>query len=304
MNIWRIHLKPGGKNTQNGIDPRKLCLDNGFVGVGWQIDYEKGPIEWNFYEKRATKRYYDKGDNSWWPALKAIKIKMEINDLIWTRDLQGIYHLGRITGDWYYNTSKKCEKADLVNVRPCEWLKVGTIGAVPGKVVNSFRARRTVQKVNGSSINMYSQYIFNEHSGSEIYSLDSGSGSNIFNLMSSEDLEDVIGIYLQFKEGYMIVPSSSKMDTMHYEYQLINRSKGKRAVVQVKNGHDPLNRDNYADIEDTVYLFTSQGEYTGRKRPNIICLESAEIENFLFSNKKMMPRTVQKWMDIYAHLNK
>ena len=135
MNIWRINLKPG---AAAGIDPRQLCLKKGIVGVGWQIDYENEPISWDTYEKEATKKYYDTGDKSWWPAINAIHNRIKQNDLIWTRDWQGIYYIGRIISDWYYDTSKDCEQADMINVRKCDWRKVGTIGAVPGKIVNSF----------------------------------------------------------------------------------------------------------------------------------------------------------------------
>jgi hypothetical protein len=81
MNTWRINLKPG---SANGIDPRKLCINKGIVGVGWQIDWEQEPILWETYEKEATEMYYNKGDKSWWPALNAIYYRIKKDDLIWT----------------------------------------------------------------------------------------------------------------------------------------------------------------------------------------------------------------------------
>lgn len=118
MNIWRINLKPG---SINGIDPRKLCLTNGIVGVGWQINYSKIPVEWELYEKEAVNLYVNNGDKSWRPALNAMRHNIKKDDLIWTRDRQGIYYIGRIKSDWYYETSEDCRHADIVNVRDCDW---------------------------------------------------------------------------------------------------------------------------------------------------------------------------------------
>ncbi|ADB29470.1 hypothetical protein Kfla_0346 [Kribbella flavida DSM 17836] len=42
---------------------------------------------------------------------------------VWTREPDGLYHLGRLTGPWRYDDSPAAAAADLVHVRPCEWLE-------------------------------------------------------------------------------------------------------------------------------------------------------------------------------------
>ena len=301
MNIWRINLKPG---SANGIDPRKLCLTKGIVGVGWQINYQTEPIDWTTYESEAIKAYYNNGDKSWKPALNAIYYKMEIDDLIWTRDWQGIYYVGRITSKWYYDTSSECKLADMINVRKCDWQKVGTIEAVPGKIVNSFIPARTVQRVTGETIEIFSKYIYNKVSNNKFYKIKIADNSNIFSLLSSDDCEDILGLYLQLKKNYMLVPSSCKSDTMNYEYELINRTNGQKAVVQVKNGNVDLNIKDYSDIDSKVYLFTTKGKYIGEPTDEIVFMKPEIMEQFVFEKEKLMPKKIRNWIEIYSELKK
>lgn len=295
MNTWRINLKPG---SANGIDPRKLCINKGIVGVGWQIDWEQEPVLWETYEKEATEMYYNKGDKSWWPALNAIYYRIKKDDLIWTRDWQGIYYVGRILSDWYYETSPDCEQADIINVRKCDWQKVGTIEAVPGKLVNSFIPARTVQLVDDETINLFSQIVYNQKAESNFYQIGNLKGKDIYSLLSSDDCEDALALYLQVEKGYMIIPSSCKSDTMNYEYELKDRQTGKRAVVQVKNGYVHLSTDDYKDIDAEVYLFTTKGDYYGETKQNIHFIDKDTITKFLFDNIKLLPDKMKMWVEL------
>jgi hypothetical protein len=40
---------------------------------------------------------------------------------VWTRELDGLYRLGRLTGPWYYDTTAPAAAVDLVQVRKCMW---------------------------------------------------------------------------------------------------------------------------------------------------------------------------------------
>lgn len=41
---------------------------------------------------------------------------------VWTRDVEGLSWLGRLAGSWRYDASAGAAAADLVHVRPCDWL--------------------------------------------------------------------------------------------------------------------------------------------------------------------------------------
>lgn len=301
MKIWRINLKPG---AANGIDPRQFCIKNNIVGVGWGVNHPTDTLDWKTYKQKAIPMYPEKGDKGWEPALNAIHNQIKTDDLIWTRDWQGIYYIGRILSEWSYDNSEECRQADIVNVRKCEWKKIGTIQSVPGKIVNSFIPPRTVQQVKGESIENFSKFIFNKKSGHEFYQLTISEGSNIFSLLSSEDCEDALALYLQLNRNYMIIPSSCKSSTMNYEYELINRSNGQGAVVQVKNGNVNLDAKDFANIESKIYLLTTKGQFIGNETDKLEFINPKSVEEFMFDQKELMPDTIKNWLEIFERIKK
>lgn len=59
---------------------------------------------------------------------------------VWTRDPDGLYWLGRITGPYFYDTDDEAAAVDLVHVRPCDWLSTPLLEpTVPAAVVATFR---------------------------------------------------------------------------------------------------------------------------------------------------------------------
>ena len=292
MNIWRIHLKAAAKS---GVDQRQLCIDKNIVGVGWQIDYETVPVLWEEYWEVAKGDY---GDSSWKSALNAMKNRVQVDDLIWTRDWHGNYFLGRIKSEWYYETSEECEKADIVNVRGCEWHKIGTEEAVPGKVVSCFRPARTIQVIDDDAVCIFSQVVYNQKCQSNFYKVDSVSGEDVFSLLSTDDCEDALAIYLQVHHGYLIIPSSCKDDTMTYEFELKSRTTGKSAVVQVKSGWTTLNLDDYATLDTDIYLFATCGQYNGSPKSNITTIDTEKIRTFLYEQTNLLPKKMKVWIEL------
>lgn len=292
MNIWRIHLK---SDSKAGIDQRQFCLDKGIVGVGWPIDAETTTVSWDEYLKTGKNEY---GDTSWWTALNAVKNRMQMDDLIWTRDWHGNYFLGRIMSEWHYDASEECLNADIVNVRKCEWYKIGTEEAVPGKVISSFRPARTVQIIDDDTVLSFSKIIYNKKNNSSFYQVDNLSGEDIFSLLSTDDCEDALAIYLQINQNYHIIPSSCKSDTMTYEFELKNRSTGRSAVVQVKSGWTSLNINDYMKLETDVFLFATSGQYLGSPRPNIKTIDPDVIRKFLYEQTHLFPDKMKIWIEL------
>lgn len=68
---------------------------------------------------------------------------------VWTRDVDGLLWVGRITGPWRYDTSSGAREADLVHVRPCDWLDQPVEpAAVPPGVHETFaRGGRNWQRI-------------------------------------------------------------------------------------------------------------------------------------------------------------
>jgi len=179
---------------------------------------------------------------------------------------------------------------------------VGEVDSVPGKVVNSFIPSRTVQIVDDESVRLYSQYLFNSLSQHAHYSLPTVS-ADLFALISSEDCEDLVGLFLQEK-GYRIIPSSCRADTAAYEFVLKHTETGKPAVAQVKQGYVNLNINDYSMLDSEVYLFTSRGEYTGGPSQNVHCIDKDELKAFAFNRREIMSNRLKAWIEMAEQIGK
>ena len=295
MKVWRITIKT---DAVEGVDPRAFCLERNVLGVGWPVD-EPAPLEWDTYEELGNAKYYEKEDKGWWPAVNALRKRMSIGDLCWTRDWEGNYYLGRIEGAWNYRSTQDYVDADVVNVRRCHWVKAGTVDSVPGKVQNSFRVGRAVQAIDDETVCFYSKLQFNLGIGAPVYDLPDivEQGLDFFALASPEDCEDIVAIYLQAKCGYCLIPSTCRPDTAKTEFVLRNTS-GK-AQVQVKQG-TPLDKDQFVwDQGDPCqwFLFSTSGSYCGGNACYVHCLEPSDLRDFAFANATLMPRRIQRLIE-------
>ncbi len=293
MKIWRINLKSAAKA---GVNPREFCLNNGIVGVGWPIETAESEIDWQTYEEQAKLTYPN--SQGFQRALKAFYHKMQIDDLVWTRDTKGEYYIGRITSDWRYDTSNECRNADIHNIRSCEWHKVGTVEKVPGKVVSSFIPRATVQAVSNTTVLNYSKIQYNKLSETPYYAAESQKVQDVFSLISDDDCEDLVALYLQYKRNYMVVPSTCKKSTANYEYVLVHKETGKSAVAQVKKGNTSLYASDFNDVDAKVYLFTTEGKYEGNFQDSIHILTKDEIEAFVYEHLPILPEKIRVWAEM------
>lgn len=288
--VWRLNIKTA---SEEHVDPRQFCLSSGIMGIGWAVD-GADKLDWDTYYNLGMVQYYNEGDNGWWPAINAVRNRMSVNDLCWARDWNGVYYLGRITGEWEYKGDEKNLAADIVNIRQCDWKRIGTVDAVPGKIVNSFIPARTLQAVNDDTIMEFSKFLYNSLSDDFKYTV-SGVETDIFSLLSAEDCEDVVGLYLQ-DLGYRIFPSSCKSHTAAYEFVMKHCKTNVTAVTQVNNGSEPLNIDDFASIPGEVYLFTTRGSYVGKPVENVHCISAETIKDYLSKNIPLMPPRMQTWV--------
>lgn len=296
MNVWRLNVKPA---AQEGTDPREFCFEKKILGVGWPLDEVSTGVGWQQYRKRAEQKYkVGRKDMGWWRALNALRNRMKVGDLVWCRDQKGIYRLGRVTGEWRYVDSKEHRDADIVNVRDCDWCEVGTEDAVPGRVARSFSLGGTLRRVPDETISAYSMRLYNACAKEPVYGVET-EHNDLFSLLSADACEDLVGMYLQFEEGYGVVPSTCKRSTPYYEFVLKHGRTGKKAVVQVKAGAESLSIDDYAMLPvDEVFLFTAGGRYEGVRNSRVRCLNSVEMERFARNNLRIMPDEIARWMEV------
>ena len=292
MNLFRIHINPTG-----GMASRKTtfkyCQDNNLLGVGWRTNSHLNTKDWDKYYKEASKKHSNLNICAY------IEKTVCIDDLVWTRDQNGEYYLARITSGWeYFETPESKEKdIDIANIFRVIFLKK-EIDAVPGKVVACFRASRTIQAIHNKQALEYSKYLWNKHSGEQIYEVDNSKFSDIFMMLSEEETEDLVFLYLQSK-GWYVVPNSRKVDTMSFEYLAVHPKSGKRALTQVKTGYSEINPDDYKHRKEQIFLFQSNGKYSNRNsHKNVKCITRVELLKFLDDSIEWLPAVFKNKKEI------
>lgn len=81
---------------------------------------------------------------------------------VWTRDADGLYWLGRLTGPYFYDSDGAAAAVDLVHVRPCDWLSEPLLEPdVPTAVVATFnRGGRNFQQTHHPSAGVETQRVW------------------------------------------------------------------------------------------------------------------------------------------------
>ncbi|OMC16282.1 GAF domain-containing protein [Mycobacterium sp. SP-6446] len=89
--------------------------------------------------------------------------ELDDGSFVWTRDTNGWFWLGRISGPYVYDADQTAAAVDLVHIRPCEWLPVPLLEQdVPAAVVATFRrGGRNFQEIHHPSIDGETQRIWN-----------------------------------------------------------------------------------------------------------------------------------------------
>jgi hypothetical protein len=282
--IWRLHIK---QEKHVKVEDRcRFCVRERAAGMGWGVVPPERDLDWDKYCQSVKKV------NS---SVRRFKEGVQSDDLVWTRDTHGKYLLGRIVGEWEYHGCDLYEVADIHSLRPCEWAEVGDLQEVPGKVLNAFRASRTLQRIDDCGAALYSMDLFNRLSGQPVYTIPKEQ-IHFFSLFSPEDCEDLVGIYLQTL-GYIVHPSTCKSDLPKFEFVLKDRT-GCYAAVQVKTGGATIEIADYESFDGRVFLFQTDGKYGGQVTKRTTCkLDPDDIKRFCIENLTLMPKTIQRWVE-------
>ncbi|MDO3638489.1 GAF domain-containing protein [Mycolicibacterium arseniciresistens] len=81
---------------------------------------------------------------------------------VWTRDGDGLFRLGRITGPYRYDGAAEAAAVDLVHVRACRWVDAPlSEPAVPPAVIATFeRGGRNFQRTHDAGVAVQTQRIW------------------------------------------------------------------------------------------------------------------------------------------------
>lgn len=289
MKVWRVHIRPDAEKSENPFD---VCTRQGVIGIGWRVS--RKPSSWDDYISLGTIKY---GDRGWTRAAKAIGVRMAPGDLVWVRDFYGAYHIGMISGPWEYRDELENLRSDIINVRQCKLYRVGTM--IAGKIINCFRPPAAIQQIDDRTAELFSILTYNKVTGSEIPFVPPPN-ADIFSLLSDVDLEDVVGLYLQYSKGLLFLPSSRSRDnsTISHEYELIDSKFCRAVYVQVKSGNEILDPSNYYNFPDEFYLFSPAGYLAKSQKNHVFCIDRKDIEAFLDTARNFLPSSISVWLDM------
>lgn len=292
MNIWKLHLRPVGISAKDVVNH---CLDNGFMGLGWNSPEEKADESVSDYLTRHRERWGRRE-----PAVHAMLEQVKIGDLIWSRDAEGRYLLGKVTDKPYPRFGERTALKDMFHVAPVEFARSSdeTIhdDEVPGRVKAAFSQRgRTINRLRDDNVAAYSEWLFAHKTGREAPL--PAQRIPFISSLSAYELEDLVTFYLQDR-GWRVLLSSHTPTTPRFEATFI-RADGSTAAVQVKHGSIELNVASYGEDEtvDHVFLFAASGRYGTVERSNVTAISSDELVIFARDNRNALSAPIKRWFD-------
>lgn len=303
--VTRFNLKTDTKFRSELID---LCLNDEMIisdikqclAIGWSsVNVESGQYA-DFYN--AVKLYVHSQHKRINPALNIFS-SADVNDLFWTRDMNGGYWICRVkdTAKVYLNKA-----LDIGAVLPVEAYKFGL--EVPGQLKASFNRPKggITEKLKDINIIEYSKFVFNKLSNEEYYDVNLNLANNVIANLPDFELEELVISYLQIVKGYYLLSNSiaNKSTTVKIECQLISRDVNdvKKAVVQVKGPKaQVLDALDFKDYEDEGYYIYLYAPYIDNleKMKNAICISDDELYAFYTEYKTILPESITQFENLF-----
>ena len=297
--VTRINLKTATNQREKLID---FCLhnENQFLAIGWScVDFETDDYS-AFYDTVVAYVHGQKRRlNS---ALNIFKDAC-VDDLFWTRDLNGVYWICRVTepAKAYLN-----KDLDIGAVLPVKAYAFGL--EVPGQIKASFNRSRggIVERLKDSTIIEYSKYVFNKLSRKDYYEVNLNIANNMIDNLPAFELEELVISYIQIVEGYYLLSNSiaNKSTTVKIECQFISRdiNNVKKAVVQVKakqaTALDALSFKAYEDKDYYIYLYAPKIKNM-EKMKNVIEITPEELQDFYAKYKAILPESITRFENLF-----
>ena len=267
---------------------RKDALANGVIGFGWVASQAQTCNCLAMYKEnleQQIKEGWIKDAGSWRHTLKFLQ-QMYPGDFVWTLGGDGQYYCGKIVDREIHFYWPGHPAVGMW--KKCQWKKY-THDQVPGKVITSLIIGGTLQHVQ--DVTEYTAYLYDGTSFAQ--------KPNFFSLLHPDDLEDLLGLYLQEQKGYYIFPSTNKTGTALFEYMLVQKTTGKKAVIQCKTGNSVVPPGNigiftteYKDMD--VYITTLRDDdYTG---PNIHVIKKETLRTWALQHLPILPGRIKNFL--------
>lgn len=142
---------PAGAGAEHGVR-------HGLVGIGERLDAVPASVD------EAVAAAADQDGEK---AGRMVRKLAGLADgtLIWTRDADGVFHLGRVRGPWRYDASRAAERVGIHHVRDVRWLpRTFAADEVPAAVAETFRrGGRNLQRTHDDDAERRTAALWAEH---------------------------------------------------------------------------------------------------------------------------------------------
>ncbi len=295
--LWRLHLRPKDKDPKDVV---RYCLKERILGLGWRgPDKAKGKRGEEYMEMH---RGYYMQDYPKGVASVRDFMRVKKKDLIWARDAEGGYLLGRVKSMPYPRWDRDAKKHDMHHVVSAH-IVGGRSGSeaildheVPGLIKARFSRGPTFWRIKDCHARNYSCWLFAKKTGAD--DVPPRPEGRFIDLLDSYDLEDLVVLYLQQDLNWRVVLSSHAPNTPRYEVTLV-RHQSRSAGVQVKHKGQDIDASLYK--KDTqvgqVFLFAASGNYGSNIPKNVTIIHQDELVEFARQNLSLLPEPIKYWWD-------
>jgi hypothetical protein len=306
--VWRTKLR----SSIEGVDWSQQvqhCLDNGLVGIGW----DRGDLPATTTLDEMFNLISGEESPGW--GVRAAQCVRRLGsdavrgDFVWTRNTNGRYLLAQITGPYRYDGSAAARAVDVHQVRDVEWLaKPMNDLDVPGAVVRAFTGRgSSFSRVHDVGARRLTEHLWERSHGRE-HTLPVTPAEVLSSYLDPYDVEDLVFVWLQLKRGLLVLPRARQRDTPVYEWTLIDRHGGDRAIVQVKTGDVRVDLEALAAATTgevgRTYAFSATGRYDGDRDVVTEVITSESLLHLAAARPDVLPPRVRSMFELAgAHVD-
>ena len=276
INCWIVYLLPFNKQTHIDDDTiyalQQACIDNNIFGMGWNLGDKMltfgTTIQDGIEEYKSLHSYDSKME-------KALSnyAKIQKGDYILMRLKNGHYYIGRASESPIYIQQKEFPFSYFSwGCHVDRWEEFISDVDVPSGIKGRLSQRRhpTIQRIAYYILRLLVMKLYEDRAKERAtvpqFSIPKIriTQNNFVRCLDYRQLEDMVALYIWERHGdrgYMLLPSSGKINQMKYEFLFINVNdpKQKPITCQVKN-QENINIEKYRQESgyECIYLFSGR----------------------------------------------
>ncbi|WP_436934098.1 hypothetical protein [Halovenus marina] len=314
--VYGMKLQPGA--AEEGSDPFRFCKEKEIIGVGWSLeDQEYDSIDEVYethrqvYERRLeegepTGRLLEDGRMN--APLRYILKEMDVGDFVWVNE-NNHFALCKIESDWRVAANLSADEfdqydeRDIQHFRKVDWVDV-PYALVPGYVRRKFSGRfGTLSEMDKGITEDAKQVIRSLHSQDNLESdgdldrkeisrkINSAETTRLFDILGSEETEDIVISYLQ-SEGWRLIKSSTSNSQAKIECEMRKEVDGESVpgYLQVKTGSAGLEPDSYVEYATAgKMIFFVQSGIDVTYQEGMTAIDPVTIHEYMKSDYNYLP---------------